>query len=651
MPYLLVIIDEFAEMKEQAPDFMDKIINIARLGRTLGVHMVLATQRPAGVVTGQLNSNTNFRLCLRVVASEDSVDMLGRKDAFLIPSDKPGRCFFKVGSDIFEQFQVARVAIPFGPPTDDSEIEKPFVSVIDRHWSMAPLSPQLAPTGKKASEESEIKAMDYDMVTEQCIKAASRMTLRNKHKPWLDPMKDRYFLPDFLEDKGFNEEELTWPETPPYGFGIAPLAFLDDVVRQEQRPFYFDLLKDGSYCISGLAQSGKTNLLRSMLATLALTHNPDEMRFVVVDMGGTLRPFSELPHQTRYVGMAHANQLKALFKDLHDELQNRRQLFAESGVLDITSYRALAKEGEKMPSMFIAFDNFATIRHNPPFDVEHIKALIREGRSYGMHVAITMDRANDFEFGRLAGQFYHIALRQAREDILFAVPKNMVGSWNGIPGRCFIKAEEANKPPLELQILLPCLAEPEDQTRALEDLMDRLRDGAAKNPRWANLNSAAAEAAAQKAPANAASSNGSAETETPTKEKGQDAAANAALWDELFKVPDPATPMAPSTSAPDNQAAAPATKAPEEFDAKKAKIAANAAYWDDLFKVPARPEPAPPPAVPPVPAEAATPPPVNNNGKSAPESQPVKVEEETPPAQNGETRPQNSDEPRKKLRI
>jgi hypothetical protein len=105
-----------------------------------------------------------------------------------------------------------------------------------------------------------------------------------------------------------------------------------------------------------------------------------------------------------------------------------------------------------------------------------------------MHVAITMDRGADFEFGRMAGQFLQLSMRQAREDILFPVPKNMIGSWNGVPGRAFIKGDH-NKPPLEIQVLLPCQAEPEEQTRALEDLViDVLKPAAMANPAWARLN-------------------------------------------------------------------------------------------------------------------------------------------------------------------
>lgn len=581
MPYLLVIIDEFAEMKEQAPDFMEKIVNIARLGRTLGVHMVLATQRPAGVVSGQLNSNTNFRLCLRVVAPEDSADMLGRKDAFLIPSNRPGRCFIKVGSDIFEQFQVARVAIPFGPNLAESEADKPVVSVIDRHWSAAPLVAQAPGSGKKkASEEQEILPMDYDVINDLCVKAAARMTLRNKHRPWLDPMGSEYFLPDFLEGKAFDVKRMTWPKEPPFGYGIVPIAFLDDVVKQEQRTFYINLLEEGSYCISGLAQSGKTNVLRTMVTSLALTHAPDDMSFYILDMGGTLRPFAQLPHKTTYVGMAAATSLKGIVKELYEELQNRRQLFAEKGVLDITSFRTVTGPGERVPSIFIAFDNYATIRHNPSYDNEQLKALVREGRSYGMHVAITMDRGADFEFGRMAGQFLQISLRQAREDILFTVPKNMIGSWNGIPGRCFIKGDH-NKPPLELQVLLPCKVEIDEQTRALEDLViDTLKPAAMANPAWARLNIPPEEKAPVEPPKPVLASlpvpviaARPAPAATDQAVVGPNAVVEkqplAESWDELFAIDEPA-----SIGGEEDQGA---VAAPAKTNL--------AAAWDDLFAI------------------------------------------------------------------
>ncbi|MBN9389669.1 MAG: hypothetical protein J0I20_16705 [Chloroflexi bacterium] len=593
MPYLMVIIDEFAEMKEQAPDFMEKIVNIARLGRTLGVHMVLATQRPAGVVTGQLNSNTNFRLCLRVVAPEDSADMLGRKDAFLIPSNRPGRCFIKVGSDIFEQFQVARVAIPFGPDKD-AEAEKPGVSVIDRHWSAAPLLAQgSAASKKKASEEKEILPMDFDVINDLCVKAAARMTLRNKHKPWLDPMGPEYFLPAFLEGKGFDENRLVWPEEPPFGYGIAPVAFLDDVVKQEQRTFFINLLEEGSYCISGLAQSGKTNALRAMITSLAVTHKPDNMSFYILDMGGTLRPFAELPHKTRYVGMAHAASLKGVIKDLYEELNYRKQLFAERGVLDITTFRSIVTPEERVPSIFIAFDNYATIRHNPPYDIEQFKALVREGRSYGMHVAMTMDRGADFEFGRMAGQFVQIALRQAREDIMFPVPKNMIGSWNGVPGRSFIKIDQ-NKPPVELQLLLPCQTAPEDQTRAIEELVKtRLQKAAQRHPVWAHLNDVSEPAPApapvvapprpapvQAAPTPApvapvAATAAVAPGEAPAEQaKPEDKSKLANQWNELFSIDDDDKA---SYIDPDTGLEVVPEPAPKKSD--------NQAKWDDLFSI------------------------------------------------------------------
>lgn len=498
LPYLLVIIDEFAEMKEQAPDFMDKIVNIARTGRTLGVHLILATQRPAGIVSGQLNSNTKFRLCLRVESSDDSVDMLGRKDAALIPSNAPGRSFFKVGSDIYEQFQVARVAVPFegGEEGQDDEQE---IKIVDHYWRAAPLSPdktsRSGDTSRSGSiqfddEEDNSVAMDYDMIVRQCLDAARRTIIRNTHRPWLEPLRTQYFLPELFEGQAppaFGLKSEAWPENPPFGYGCVPVASVDDVVAQDQYSLMMDLARQGSYCISGLGVSGKTTLLRSMLLGLAQTHAPDQVRFAIVDMGNTLGDFGGLPHRTGYVSMSQKPLMNTFMRDLYEELQRRKNLFARAGVLDLASFR---QQENPLPVVFIAFDNFASIRHDPPFDMEYLKAIVREGRAYGMHLAITMERAMDFEHGRMMDEFFQVALRQSRDDIIFPVPRNMVGSWDGKPGRGFIRGLP-HQPPLEIHVALPCKTAPEDQSKAISAMVGRLSDAAQQDGRYANLNQAA----------------------------------------------------------------------------------------------------------------------------------------------------------------
>jgi len=477
---------------------IDKVVNIARKGRTLGVHVILATQKPAGVVTGQLNSNTKFRICLRVETPEDSNDMLGRKDAAMLSKDQPGRAFFKVGNDIFEQFQVANTEIPFAPMQDENESEKLIATLCDpNNWRISPvLMPK--PRSSRDSKNEAPRWMDFDEITAQCLAASKRTVIRNKHKPWLDPMGDRYYLRDsqFLGNRGFDEKALSWSIQPPYDYGVAPIALVDNVVEQKQEPLFMNLSRDGSYCISGLAVSGKTMALYSMLTALILTHSPDELQIYLVDMGNTLKPFAGLPNTVQYIPMTQMSSLKEVFKQLYQVFQERRIKFAEKGVLDMASYRAIAQPGEKLPYIFIAFDNYASIRHSLPFDAEHLKGLVREGRQYGMHVAITMDRAQDFEYGRMAEQFFQVALRQAREDISFPVPRNMVGSWNERPGRGFIKGPP-NNPPLEVHFLLPFLGEPDVQVKNIETLVTKMQKAARKNPAWAVQNSATAPAAAK----------------------------------------------------------------------------------------------------------------------------------------------------------
>ena len=266
LPYLIVIIDEFAEMKEQAPDFILNLISIARTGRTLGIHLLLATQRPSGVISPQLNSNTRFRICLRVETNEDSQEMLGRRDAAEIASNAPGRAYFRVGSDIYETFQGARVAEEFVQSAATLEKQVSEILVIEPSWRTSPLVGGRQTEGASADDEKDtVVPKDFDVITRQCIAAAKRTQIRNIHRPWLDPLAKAYYLPDLLPNTpSFDEETGRWPEfkqdygqslpgsidilattipgyTPNHTYGQAPLGLIDNVTEQKRDVWKADL--------------------------------------------------------------------------------------------------------------------------------------------------------------------------------------------------------------------------------------------------------------------------------------------------------------------------------------------------------------------------------------------------------------------------
>jgi len=487
LPYLFVIIDEFAEMREAVPDLIDNLETIARTGRTLGIHLVLAAQRPAGVVTPQLNSNTKFRICLRVETGEDSSELLGRKDAANIPSSAPGRAYFRVGSDVYEQFQVARVAEDFLVPGENSEqsseqpAEQPAeILVIENSWGGYPLVPRFLK--KKSSEDEDNQVpKDYDIITQQCIQAARRTVLRDTHRPWLDTLKPFYHVPELLARlETFNPITRRWPETPPLGQGVAPAGIMDNVLEQKQPVWCVDLARHGNYCVSGRTGSGRTTFLRSMLTGLSLTHRPDLLRYYIIDLSNNLGSFAGLPHTQAYLSMSQSGEIKNMLTALVNEFRNRQDLFNQNSAPDITAYRR--KQGQLIPDIVVVVNNFSSIRNNPPFDTELLKTLVRDGKARGIHVVITLDRSDEYEFGRLREQFFHIVLQQAREFVPFNVPVAMLGAWANTPGRGFVRDEEPNRPPLELQVAFPLPIAPAELVTGLDDLVNQMRQAARSAP-------------------------------------------------------------------------------------------------------------------------------------------------------------------------
>jgi hypothetical protein len=181
------------------------------------------------------------------------------------------------------------------------------------------------------------------------------------------------------------------------------------------------------------------------------------------------------------------NGLRDICRELIEELERRRTLFANKKVMNMAVYRSNAKPNELLPCLFIAFDNFGTVRNNLSTEVElNLKTLVREGPSYGLHLAITMDRAQDFEHGRLNESFFQVVLRQSYDYIMFSIPKTMIGPWEGRPGRGFIKGEPS-QPPMEVQSVLACKTDPRNQVKALEALVLKMREAAAKHPKWSKL--------------------------------------------------------------------------------------------------------------------------------------------------------------------
>ncbi len=204
LPRLVVIIDEFAELVTDHPDFMDELIAIARVGRSLGVHLILATQSPAGVVKQQIWANAKFRICLRVESRQESQEMLHRPEAANLPR-MPGRGYLQVGNnDVFELFQVARVAGHYhvagdtGPLQSEERIVIAEVSPLGRRNVLF--------DSRKAQKQKDAQTAwptDIDKVIPRLVDAAKQMNVVKLPSPWPDPLPDHVALPNLLLREGY----------------------------------------------------------------------------------------------------------------------------------------------------------------------------------------------------------------------------------------------------------------------------------------------------------------------------------------------------------------------------------------------------------------------------------------------------------------
>ncbi len=229
LPHLFIVIDEFAELAKEHPTFMEGLVSVVQKGRSLGVHLILATQKPTGSVNANIWSNLKFRICLRVASLQDSRDMLGRSEAALLPSTIPGRAYFQIGSEIFELFQSARITLPARVVNESLIAEKQgsvgTAEVTDQEVLMDMLEPYQATLGKEL------------------------------FKPWPAPLPHRVNLAQVYDRV---EKPTQQSGTPPYGWLACPVGLVDLPVEQRQEPWILDLPRQGGHVlIAGAGEQGK----------------------------------------------------------------------------------------------------------------------------------------------------------------------------------------------------------------------------------------------------------------------------------------------------------------------------------------------------------------------------------------------------------
>lgn len=425
LQHLFIISDEFAELKTQQPEFMAQLVSAARIGRSLGVHLILATQKPSGVVDDQIWSNSKFRVSLKVQERADSMDMLKRPDAAELTDT--GRFYLQVGyNELFEMGQSAWAGAPYYP-SDKVVVEKDnSVVVIDRNGR--PL--KQAKIDKRKNLFANPKKQ-LDVVTDYLHSIAEEEQIRIRPL-WLDPISPMILLDEIKRKYTVQSSAFT----------LNPvIGEYDDPARQQQCLLRLPLTEEGNTIVYGVAGSGKTTFLTTMVYSLIHEHTPDEVNIYLLDFASeTLRAFAKASHVGDVILSYESEKVSNLFKLLQTEVEKRKKRFADFGG-DYASY--VKATGEKLPSIVVAINNFAAFTEIYEEKEAAVSFLSREGTKYGIYFVLTALGTNAVRF-RLLQNFKQLITLQLNDESDYST---VVGKTDGLfpskyKGRGLVKKDE-----------------------------------------------------------------------------------------------------------------------------------------------------------------------------------------------------------------
>src|SRR5690625_4181494 len=402
MPHLFLISDEFAELKSEQPDFMKELVSTARIGRSLGIHLILATQKPSGVVDDQIWSNSKFKLALKVQNASDSNEILKTPDAAEITL--PGRSYLQVGNnEIYELFQSAWSGADYVPDKDDRALVDTTVYAINELGQYDILTEDLSGLDRK--EEVKKTVTELDAVIDHIQDYTEAQQIEPLARPWLPPLPERVFAQD-LHPVNFKE---AWKE-PKQPLRVM-IGLLDQPELQAQTPSTIDLTKDGHIAVFSSPGYGKSTFLQTVVLDLVRQHNTEHLHVYLMDFGTNgLLPLKKFPHVADTLLIDEAEKIGKWIRLVTDEIKERKQKLSKYGVANIEMYEKAS--GDLVPNMMIVIDNYDAVREADFVDEFNkiITQTAREGASLGIHLAISAGRQNAMRMPLLSNLKVQIAL-------------------------------------------------------------------------------------------------------------------------------------------------------------------------------------------------------------------------------------------------
>lgn len=372
LPHLFVIADEFAEMKQQQPEFMESLISIARIGRSLGVHLILATQKPSGVVNDQIRSNTKFRVCLKVQDKSDSLDMLKRPEGAELK--ETGRFYLQVGyNEYFALGQSAWSGADY-EAQDEVVVQKDDSAVfIDTTGqNIYEIKPEVKKTTSGKSQLTEIV---------QYLSNLAKIEHIVPKKLWKEPLQERI---DFQSAAPKKEK----------GNISVFVGQVDDPIRQQQYPYFYNFLDCKNILIVGEGKCGKTTMIQNMLVQLTMYYGADDINYYVLDYSShMLKLFKNVPHCGAVLSEDDEATVKPFFDLLEKISDERKEQFSK---LEVDNFKS-AREKIKLPIILVVIDDINGLTASKITENYYytLNTLIKKMSNYGIYFIISCSHLNE----------------------------------------------------------------------------------------------------------------------------------------------------------------------------------------------------------------------------------------------------------------
>ncbi|MBB4956431.1 type VII secretion protein EccCa [Micromonospora polyrhachis] len=399
LPTLFVVVDEFSELIAANPDFIQLFVMIGRLGRSLGVHLLLASQRLEDGRIHQLEGHLSYRIGLRTFSAMESRAVIGVPDAYELPAD-PGNGYLRSSVTSITRFKAAYVSGPHrarGTGLRREVIASQVVPFTARPAvpaappSQAPdQAPNQAPNQASEDTGSTVLHALVDRLVDQGPPA---------HPVWMPPLEAAPTLDDVLPPL------LPDPEhgLRPVGVGEqtylhVPVGLIDKPFEQMRDLLVVDLAGVGGHVgVAGGPQSGKSTLLRSLVCGLALTHSPRQVQFYCLDFGGgSLTGLTGLPHVGGVAGRHEPERVGRTVAEVRSILVDRERRCADLGIHGREAYRRAQADGripeDRFGDVFLVVDGWFTLRQEFEATEEMAREIAARGLNYGVHVMVSMGR-------------------------------------------------------------------------------------------------------------------------------------------------------------------------------------------------------------------------------------------------------------------